>query len=212
MHTLIVVAHPIVNSYTHAIAQAVKAGVETGGTAEIADLCNEGFDPRFSAADHAHFLGGPLPADILAEQARIDRADALIFVFPVYWWSYPAIFKGWIDRVWTGGWAYSIDQDATTKGKLKDRPTIQIRLGGSRPATYAKYGYDKALTAQQDIGIYGFCGLSDVETHEFYDIEGDANAERRATLLAEARLIGETLVSAARSKRHVPFGTVRPPE
>jgi NAD(P)H dehydrogenase (quinone) len=212
MHTLIVLAHPIANSYSHAIAHALKAGIETGGTAEIADLHAEGFDPRYTEADHAHFLGGALPADIAKEHARVDRADALAFVFPVYWWSYPAILKGWIDRVWTGGWAYSIDPDATTKGGLKDRPTVQIRLGGSRPATYAKYGYDKAIATQQDVGIYGFCGLSDVESHDFFDIEGDANAERRASFLAEARKIGEALVSPARPKRHVAFGTVRPPE
>lgn len=44
--------------------------------------------------------------EVLAEQARIARNEALAFVFPVWWWSFPATTKGWIDRVWSNGWAY----------------------------------------------------------------------------------------------------------
>jgi NAD(P)H dehydrogenase (quinone) len=215
MHVLIVLAHPDHHSYTAAGAGSLRQGIEdagAGNSAELADLHREGFDPRFTAADRAHYLGGPLPADIAVEHARVDRADALAFVYPVYWWSYPALLKGWIDRVLTGGWAYSIAGDATTTGGLKDRPTLQIRMGGSRPATYAKYGYDRAITAQQDVGTYGFCGLTDVESHDFFDIEGDANAARREQLLRQARALGAALVSPQRASRPSPFGRVRAPE
>lgn len=212
MHVLIVLAHPDPDSYTGAVARALRDGIAASATCEIADLHAENFDPRFSEADRAHYLGGPLPGDIAREHARVDRADALAFVFPVYWWSYPAILKGWIDRVFTGGWAYSIAADATTSGGLKDRPTLQIRMGGSRPATYAKYGYDKAIAAQQDIGTYGFCGLTDVESHDFFDIEGEANAARREELLRKARDLGVALVSPSRRPRPMAYGRVRPPQ
>jgi NAD(P)H dehydrogenase (quinone) len=210
MHVLIVLAHPLATSFTAAVAHALRDGILTSGTAEIADLHAEGFDPRFTEADHAHFQGGPKPPDIAREHARVDRADALAFVAPVYWWSYPALLKGWIDRVFTSGWAYSIDAEATSTGILGDRPTIQIRVGGSRPSTYAKYGYDKAIAIQQDIGIFGFCGLGDMQSFDFFDIEGDANDERRRGFLEEAHRIGAELVSPSRVKRAVAFGIVRP--
>lgn len=210
MHVLIVLAHPLPDSYTAAVAGALRSGIEKAGTAEIADLHAEGFDPRFTAADHAHYLGAEVPADIAREHVRLERADALALVFPVYWWSYPGMLKGWIDRVFTSGWAYSIDAAATSTGILQNRPTVQLLIGGSRAATYAKYGYDRALHVQQEIGIFGYCGLTDVESHHFFDVEGDANAQRRSDLLGEARRIGAALISGTRALRSVEFGWVRP--
>ncbi|KAF1855195.1 hypothetical protein Lal_00003742 [Lupinus albus] len=81
MHALIVVAHHDPESLTHAIAAEVARGVAEsapGNGSAIADLFREGFDPRFNPADHAvHRHQATPPADVLAEQARIDGADAL---------------------------------------------------------------------------------------------------------------------------------------
>lgn len=94
MHALIVVAHPDPASLTHAIAAQLAQGVVARGpehSFEIADLAAEGFDPRFTQADAALHLKQAAPSpDVVAEQARIDRADALVLVYPVYWWSFPA--------------------------------------------------------------------------------------------------------------------------
>jgi NAD(P)H dehydrogenase (quinone) len=109
MHALIVVSHPDSHSLSHGVAAAMAKGITANPqhTAEIVDLTAEGFNPTFTAQDFAAFkLTAPVPADIVAEQARIDKADALVLVFPVYWWSMPALLKGWIDRVFTNGWAY----------------------------------------------------------------------------------------------------------
>ena len=108
MHALIVVAHHDPQSLTHAVAAQVAAGLSSSGhTVEIADLAAEGFDPRYTCADHlVHRTRATPPADVLAEQARIDRADALVLVFPIYWWSLPGLLKGWIDRVLRPGVAY----------------------------------------------------------------------------------------------------------
>src|SRR5690606_10841444 len=116
MHALVVVANPDPRSLTHAVARRIAAGVAEGGTAnssEIADLATEGFDPRFTANDLAVHLELARPTrDVLAEQARIDHADALVLVYPVYWWSMPGLLKGWIDRVFTRGWAYDYGREA----------------------------------------------------------------------------------------------------
>lgn len=103
MHALIVVSHPLDTSLTHGVAAAIAEGItaaEPANTFEIADLTQEGFDPVYGATDIAAFLKtASIPADILAEQKRIDSADALVLVFPIYWWSMPALLKGWVDRV-----------------------------------------------------------------------------------------------------------------
>ena len=42
------------------------------------------------------------------EQQRLDRADALVLVYPIYWWSFPAQLKGWIDRVFIQDWVHIV--------------------------------------------------------------------------------------------------------
>ena len=136
MHVLAVFAHPRRESLTGALLDRFLAGLQAGGeqTVEIADLYREGFDCRFQAADYAQFEGAPMPEIVRAEQARVDRADALVFVFPVWWWSFPAVLKGWIDRVFSEGWAYHFEP-GVSRGRLKARPVQLLGVAGSRAST-----------------------------------------------------------------------------
>lgn len=92
MHALIVVAHPLQDSLTQAVAAQLAQGIDAASSTdswEIADLISEGFDPRFNREDLALFRGDHDPAaDIAAEQTRVARADALVLVYPLYWWSF----------------------------------------------------------------------------------------------------------------------------
>lgn len=130
MHYLIVTAHPVQSSLTHGVVQRIAAGIAEGShSVEIADLAAEGFDPRFSTDDISAFqLQAPIPVDVLAEQQRIDRADAVILVYPVYWWSMPGQLKGWIDRVFTNGWAYQDGGDGKVKRNCRICGCIWRRL------------------------------------------------------------------------------------
>ncbi|MBB5866426.1 NAD(P)H-dependent oxidoreductase [Xanthomonas sp. 3058] len=170
MHTLIVVAHPDSQSLTHAVADRIADGLATsqaGHTVEIADLAAEGFDPRFTAADIALFQKkAPAPADVAAEHARLDRADALVLVYPIYWWSFPALLKGWIDRVFTNGWAYAESENGKVMKKLQRLQIHLVAVGGADAGTFARHGYDQAMQTQIDHGIFDYCGAP-VATSQF---------------------------------------------
>ncbi|MFK0378743.1 NAD(P)H-dependent oxidoreductase [Pandoraea sp. NPDC090278] len=166
MHAVIVVAHPDPHSLTHAIAQRVAETIASTPTAngvahstEIADLAAEGFDPRFNAADLALFNKTlAAPADVTAEHTRLDRADALVLVYPIYWWSFPALLKGWIDRVFSQGWAY---EDVALGKSLKKLQRLRVHLvaiGGADQRTMARHGYFGAMKTQIDHGIFDYCG------------------------------------------------------
>ena len=190
MHALIVTAHPSPGSLTHAVAAQVAEGIARSGeghSIEMADLAAEGFDPRFSAADRAAFHGeAALPADVRAEQERIERADALVLVYPIYWWSMPALLKGWIDRVFTSGWAYDDRPGATERKLLRRLPVHLVAIGGADLRTFARHGYFGAMKTQIDHGIFGYCGAP-VETSELLLIP---EGEEAAPLLETARNIG----------------------
>jgi NAD(P)H dehydrogenase (quinone) len=161
MHALIVFDNPKPGSLTHLAAARIAHGIreQPGHTVETADLAAEGFDPRFTRADFAvHDDEGAMPADAAAEQQRIDRADALILVYPVFWWSMPGRLKGWIDRVFARGWAYGYGADGATDKKLERLQVHLVGLGLADRGTYERHGYQSAMQAQIEHGIFGYCG------------------------------------------------------
>ncbi|WP_372089115.1 NAD(P)H-dependent oxidoreductase [Tistrella mobilis] len=200
MHALIVLSHPDPGSLTHAVAARIADGVtEAGHSATRADLAAEGFDPRFSAADFAAHRGrAPIPVDIRAEQQRIDQADALVLVYPVYWWSMPGLLKGWIDRVFSNGWAYD-DRSGDGIRKLLGRlPVHLVALGGADLRTYARHGYFGAMRTQIDHGIFDYCGAPVATTELMVDTDP---GETAAAHLDTAHALGRRLFNDARSTR-----------
>lgn len=164
MHALIVVSHPLNTSLTHSVAAAIAQGVAESGShhsAEIADLTREGFSPVFAEPDIAAFRQtGATPSDAIAEQARIDNADALVLVFPIYWWSMPGLLKGWIDRVFSNGWAYEETADGNVVKKLGRLRVHLVALGAASQQTYDKHGFTDAFNAQIVHGIFDYCGAT----------------------------------------------------
>jgi NAD(P)H dehydrogenase (quinone) len=199
MRTLVVLSHPDPSSLTHAVATEIAGAIRAADPAhqvEIADLAAEGFDPRFGAADLAHFRNeAPPPADVLGEQARIDRADALVLVFPVYWWSMPGQLKGWIDRVFTNGWAYEERADGSA-AKLLGRLGVRlVGVGAADEGVYARRGYAEAMRTQIDRGIFDYCGAAVLGS----DLLLPAGSPFPASALKRAGEIGEEIAGAGRA-------------
>jgi len=98
MKVLVVFAQLRRASFTGALLDRFVGGLlEADHVVEIADLYREGFNPCFREEDFAQFReGGMMPADALRDKARVEAADALGFVFPVWRWSFLAILKGWM--------------------------------------------------------------------------------------------------------------------
>ncbi len=191
MHALIVVARHDPQSLTHSVAAQVAAGLTAAGhTVEIADLAAEGFDPRYTAADHAvHRTRATPPADVRAEQARIDRADALVLAFPIYWWSLPGLLKGWIDRVFINGWAIEYGPDTPVVKKLRHLNVHLLALGAADDDAFDRHGYAQAMRTQIDYGIFDYCGAQVLTSALLLDSEsGGAQAH-----LEKAWAVGQGL-------------------
>lgn len=192
MRNLVVISHPDPDSLTHAVAAAVTDGLhdsDPAASVEIADLAAEGFDPRETAQDlAAHLLTATPASDVLAEQQRIDRADRLVLVYPVYWWSFPALLKGWIDRVFTNGWAYGYAGDDERK-KLGCLEVVLVAVAGTDAGTYARHGYFGAMRTQIDHGIFDYCGARVVR----HELLLESHGESQQANLDAARSLGRAL-------------------
>lgn len=192
MHVFTVFAHPNRDSLAGAILDRFVGGLEAGGhSVDISDLYREDFDPLFRLQDFDYFRErGPMPAVIQDIHARIDVADVLAFVYPVWWWSVPAILKGWFERVLINGFAWDWDGDDIVPC-LTGKRVITLCVSGSSQRTYDRYGYADALKLQIDTGIWTYCGLTDVETNLMTDV--DASPQARERHLARAEEIGREL-------------------
>lgn len=190
MNVLVVTADPLPHrAAAPALAKRYVAGLQAQGSIELewADLNVEGFDPRMQAADLAFYRGeGPLPAGIREEQLRIERADLILLTFPVYWWSVPALLKGWIDRVFTKGWAFETKDGQSA---LAGKAFRLIATAGAGASLYQRRGYRSALTTQLEEGILRFSGVSDIATHLFFDAERQEQAARERAL-TQAETLG----------------------
>ena len=185
MKILVVFDHPRRDSFAGAVLDRFVVGLTAAGhQTEIADLHREGFDPVLPVADEPDWDNSRkvYSQAVLQEQARISRNEALAFVFPVWWWSFPAMTKGWIDRVWNNGWAYG-------DRKLPHKKALLIGTASGDEAGYRKRDYDGAMRTQLLTGIMHYCGIPEAELHILYDVM--ASAEVRSGYLAEAETLGK---------------------
>jgi NAD(P)H dehydrogenase (quinone) len=176
MTVLLVTAHPDPASLTHDVARRLGSALGDGVT--TAHLAQEGFDPVFGMADRRSYLdGAPPAADVAAEQARLDAADHVVLVFPVWWWSMPALLKGWIDRTFITGWAFGIDDGGRIEKRLQRLTVHLVPVSGTSREAFARHGYLAAFETQVGHGILDYCGARRGATAFVHDSEsGDRDA------------------------------------
>lgn len=176
MRHLIIYAHPNENSLNHHLLSTVVETLQSHNEEIIVrDLYTIGFDPVLSLADIQGQRIGEISDDIKTEQEHISWAERITFIYPIWWTGLPAMMKGYIDRVFSYGFAYRYDQ-GIQKGLLKGKKTVIINTHGKSHEEYEKTGMDKALTLTSDNGIFIYSGL-EIISHLFFDKADKASAE-----------------------------------
>lgn len=187
MNHLFVYAHPRKESFNHAILEtAVQALQEKGHEVIVRDLYEMEFQPVVSSNE---ILGG-IGEDIVQEQEYLKWADVITFIYPIWWTGLPAIMKGYIERVFTYGFAYRYVK-GEQMGMLKGKKAIIINTQGKSHAQYAASGMDKALLLTSDKGIFEYCGIK-VLHHEFFEsVPSSDEATRTAWLKQVEGMVGK---------------------
>lgn len=135
MKCLVVIAHPLADSLCHTLAEAsIEALSAAGHDVDIEDLYEAQYSPSLTVSERQSYYRPPF--DATAVHAQIERllaAEALVLVFPTWWFGFPAILKGWFDRVWAPGIAYDHVSDlGPIRPRLhKLRRTLAITSLGS---------------------------------------------------------------------------------
>lgn len=188
MNHLVVFAHPNSESFGKGIVDTiVKASEEKGSKVRVRDLYEIGFDPILKPADFLAFQAGKVPEDIAAEQEHIKWADVITFVYPVWWASVPAILKGYVDRVFSYGFAYE-QIDGVPTGLLKGKKALLFCTTGSPNEIYAANGMHNSMKQTTDQGILNFSGIEEV-SHTFFGAVPYVTDETRKDYLKEVEKI-----------------------
>lgn len=151
MKTLIVYAHPRKESFCQGILETAVATLTANGhEVKVRDLCEMGFDPVLKAEETIHIKNGefirdleePL-ADVKVEQELIIEADLLLYIFPIWWNSMPAIMKGYVDRVFSHGFFYNMD--GSPDPRLIDKQAYMISTTGQPQESSDSNGLNDAI-------------------------------------------------------------------
>jgi NAD(P)H dehydrogenase (quinone) len=183
MNILIVHAHPEPQSLTTSLKDfAVEVLTAAGHTVQVSDLYAMNWKSQIDGEDFLDrlnpdrldivkesgkaFAEGSQTPDVIAEQEKLRWADAVIFQFPYWWFSMPAIMKGWVERVFAYGFAYGVGGSNHWRygeGNLKGKQAmLAITIGGPEK-DYSERGINGAI---EDLlfpihhGILFFPGMS----------------------------------------------------
>jgi len=113
MKCLVVVAHPLEDSLCqHLAKETIQHMKDKGYQVTIKDLYKEGFNPLLTVAERSSYYDAQFDVSQLHDDiAQLQEAESLVLVFPTWWFSFPAILKGWFDRVWAPSYAYDHASD-----------------------------------------------------------------------------------------------------
>lgn len=113
MRTLVVYCHPVPESFGAAVRDAVVDSLGAkGDEVRLIDLYAEGFNPVLGTEERRHYNEGPSDdPDLQRHYDHIRWAEAVLFVYPTWWYGLPAMLKGWIDRTWATDIAFKLPKD-----------------------------------------------------------------------------------------------------
>ena len=193
MKILYIYAHQEPESFNAALKGTALAALEENGhEVELSDLYAMKFNPVLTEKDFKKrkkpdvfkpffeaiqaSKTGTFAPDILAEMEKVKWADLLIFQFPIYFTSMPAIMKGWIDRVLAPGFGFNpITNSAYETGLLKGKSTMIVTTTGASQEWYSEGGEHGDLNKHLESVthcVFEFMGMQVLPSYIIYEVSG----------------------------------------
>ena len=186
---LVILGHPQKESLCGALAEAYAAGaIAEGGEVRTLALGDLAFDPILW---NGYREIQPLEPDLVKAQELITWADHLVFVYPNWWGTMPALMKGFFDRTLLPNFAFKYRQDSPMWDKLLANRTAQLLVTMDTPPWYYRWVFKMPGHEQMKRTILGFCGIKVVKITEFAIVKKSLLAQRQKWLTI-AKKLGES--------------------
>lgn len=177
---VIINGHPNPGSFCHAMADAYKTGaLEGGAIVKEIRISELNFDPVLR---YGYRKRQELEPDLQEAWQTIAWADHLVWVHPVWWGGFPALMKGFIDRLFLPGMAYKYRENSVWWDKLLKGKTAHIITTLDQPGWYYRLFFGRPSVNQLRKSILEFCGIRPVSVAYIGIIKTSTELQRKKWL------------------------------
>lgn len=181
MNVLIIYAHPNKKSYNYAVLEQVKRGLEDGKHVfNTIDLYEDNFNPVLVYDENIKRSDLVDSQETKHYRELINQADHLVFIYPIWWYGMPAILKGFIDRVFVSGFAYT-SKGGFSKGLLGNKSAWVVYTIDS-PSWFVKLFRRNVEWITVREAILKYCGIKRVKRMMFTGVKSSSINNRQKWL------------------------------
>ncbi|MGR7814395.1 NAD(P)H-dependent oxidoreductase [Lacinutrix undariae] len=186
---LIINGHPDTESFNYGISSAYVKGVEkTDAIISQINITELEFNPNLKFGYRKRM---ELEPDLILAIEKIKKADHIVWVFPMWWYSYPAIMKGFIDRIFLPGITYQPIEGKALPEKLLKGKSARLIITADTPKWYDFLIMKSPAINQFKKGTLEFCGVSPVRITYIASIK-NSTLGFREKWLKKVTLLGES--------------------
>lgn len=183
---LVINGHPDPESLCTELARSYKRGADKkGGDCKLVHLNELNFDPILH---YGYRKRTELEPDLLKIQEEILSADHLVFVYPNWWGTYPALLKGFFDRVFLPKFAFKYRENSLFWDKLLTGKSARLIVTMDTPKWYYSLVYKSPGHNSLKKGILGFCGIKPVKVTSFGPVKLSDDKKRKKWIEKAERL------------------------
>lgn len=194
MKHLVLFCHPSQESFNHAVLEAYCSELKDNGhEVTVRNLYQSPLHPILTQEEYEEALKARYQPEVAQEQELISWCDCLTMIYPIWWGGMPALLKGYVDRVFSYGFAYELDGEEPIP-RLAGKSAVSICTTGTPYKVYEKMGMHKAMDQTRNLSIFEFCGFT-VKQSVYYGDVIQASNEERGNMLDHVREIAGRLIA-----------------
>lgn len=184
---LIIQGNPDKDSFCHALATSYKKGA-SGADADVKEICvgEIEFNPLLAAGYKKEIK---LEQGLIDAQQQIKWADHLVFVYPTWWGTMPALLKGFIDRTFVPGFGFRYRKDSVWWDKLLTGKSARLIVTMDTPPWYYRLIYRSPGHHAMKKSTLEFCGIKPVKITSIGSIK-QSTMPKRESWLAQVENLG----------------------
>lgn len=169
MKIAIINGHPNQDSFCNALVESyTKGAIKAGAEIRTLGLSRMDFNPILQFGYKKRMVEEP---NLLWAKESIEWADHLVFIYPIWWGTMPSLLKGFIDRVFTPGFAFNYIEGSFFNKKLLSGKTARVIYTSDAPSWYVRLVWRNIPKVQIKQVLLNFCGVSPVKITHFSSIK-----------------------------------------
>lgn len=187
---LIINGHPDKESFNHALSEAyIKGGNKTDSILTQINITELEFNPNLK---YGYRKRMELEPDLVNAIDKIKKADHIVWIFPMWWYGYPALMKGFIDRTFLPGIAFKAIEGKPLPEKLLKGKSARLIITADTPQWYDFLIMKRPAINQFKKGTLQFCGINPVKVTYISTIK-NSSSDFRKKWLEKITLLGESV-------------------